>query len=183
MDEKIAMESQSLRTTQIRCTQVVPPCNPIDSDKLMSYSVFKSDFDGGICPDMAKLTPYFYSDNAREQAAFYVSALGGELQQHMTYGDVPGTDGAIKDRIIHMSFTAGGVSFYIADTMHEPPGRGHGLDLSLEFATDEQAQEAFAKLSQGGTVIMALEKQFWGSLFGRLQDKYGIKWQVTTAVQ
>lgn len=26
---------------------------------------------------MAKLTPYFYSENAREQAAFYVAALDG----------------------------------------------------------------------------------------------------------
>lgn len=28
---------------------------------------------------MAKLTPYFFSDNAREQAAFYMGALGGEI--------------------------------------------------------------------------------------------------------
>jgi PhnB protein len=80
-------------------------------------------------------------------------------------------------------FTAAGVSFYIADTIHEPSGRSNGFDLTLEFATDEEAQEAFANLSSGGTVIMALEKQFWGTLFGRLQDKFGIKWQITTVVQ
>lgn len=132
---------------------------------------------------MAKLTPYFYSENAREQAAFYVSALGGEIQQQMTYGDAPGTDESMKDKIIHMAFTAAGVTFYIADTMHEPPGPNSGFDLSLEFATDVEAQEAFAKLSAGGTVIMPLEKQFWGSLFGRIQDKFGIKWQITTVAQ
>jgi len=129
---------------------------------------------------MAKLTPYFYSEDAKAQAQFYVQALGGEILNQMTYGQAPGTDEAIKDKIIHMVFTAAGVNFYIADTMHEPPGRSSGFDLNLEFKTEEEAQQAFTKLSEGGRVIMALEKQFWGSLFGRLEDKFGIKWQIST---
>jgi len=129
---------------------------------------------------MAKLTPYFYSEDARTQANFYVEALGGEIGHVMTYGQAPGTEEALKDKIIHMSFTAGGVNFFIADAMHEPPISSGGFDLSLEFPTDEEAHQAFAKLSAGGKVIMPLEKQFWGSLFGRIEDKFGIKWQVTT---
>lgn len=133
---------------------------------------------------MAKLTPYFYSNNAREQAEFYVSALGGEIHQQMTYGDAPGTDESMRDKIIHMAFTAAGVDFYIADTSsNEPLGVNSGFDLTLEFATDDEAKDAFTKLSVGGTVIMPLEKQFWGTLFGRVQDKYGIKWQITTTHQ
>ena len=132
---------------------------------------------------MAKLTPYFYSEDARTQAQFYIQALGGEIRDQMTYGQAPGTDEAMKDKIIHMAFTAAGENFYIADTMHEPPGRSSGFDLNLEFKTDEEAKQAFAKLSESGRVIMALEKQFWGSLFGRLEDKFGIKWQITTEAQ
>ncbi|ULL17194.1 VOC family protein [Paenibacillus sp. H1-7] len=132
---------------------------------------------------MAKLTPYFYSEDARAQARFYVEALGGEIRNQMTYGQAPGTDEAIKDKIIHMAFTAAGVDFYIADTMHESPGRSSGFDLSLEFQSEEEARQAFSKLSEGGKVIMALEKQFWGSIFGRLEDKYGIKWQISTEAQ
>ncbi|THF72618.1 VOC family protein [Cohnella fermenti] len=131
---------------------------------------------------MAKLTPYFYSEDARTQAQFYVNALGGEIQHQMTYGQAPGMEEEMKDKIVHMSFVAGGISFFIADTMHhEPPGRSYGFDLSLEFATEAEAREAFANLSAGGRVLMALEKQFWGSLFGRIEDKYGVKWQITTA--
>ena len=81
---------------------------------------------------MAKLTPYFYSENAWEQAAFYIAALGGEIQHQMTYGDAPDMD---------------------------------------------------ESLSVDGTVVMPLEKQFWRSLFGRVKDKFGIKWQITTAAQ
>ena len=132
---------------------------------------------------MAKLTPYFYSNDARTQANFYVQALGGEILQQMTYDQVPGTDPNMKDKIMHMAFSAAGMNFYIADTMHEPAGCSNGFDLSLEFKSDGEAEEAFMKLSEGGTVIMPLEKQFWGSLFGRLEDKFGIKWQVTTEAQ
>ncbi|WP_336771214.1 VOC family protein [Paenibacillus sp. MMO-58] len=129
---------------------------------------------------MAKLTPYFYSEDAKAQAGFYVQALGGEIIDQMTYGQAPGTDESMKDKIIHMVFQAAGVTFYIADTMHEPPGRSTSFDLNLEFKTDEEAQKAFANLSEGGRVIMPLEKQFWGTLFGRVEDKFGIKWQIST---
>ncbi|WP_040952745.1 VOC family protein [Gorillibacterium massiliense] len=132
---------------------------------------------------MAKLTPYFYSNDARGQAAFYVEALGGEIGDQMTYGQAPGTDEAMKEKIIHMTFTAAGVAFFIADTMHEPPGTTSGYDLNLEFNTEDEARRAFSNLSEGGTVIMPLEKQFWGTLFGRLEDKYGIKWQISTEAQ
>lgn len=130
---------------------------------------------------MAKLTPYFYSADARAQAQFYVRALGGEIRHQMTYGEAPGMEEAMKDRIIHMSFTAGGVDFYIADTMQGPQEGGSAYDLCLEFGTDEEARQAFARLSEdGGKVIMPLEKQFWGTLFGRLEDRFGVKWQITT---
>ncbi|MXW68755.1 MAG: VOC family protein, partial [Acidimicrobiia bacterium] len=36
----------------------------------------------------------------------------------------------------------------------------------------------FAKLSDGGSELMPLQDQFWGSYFGRLTDKYGIGWMI-----
>ena len=41
-----------------------------------------------------------------------------------------------------------------------------------------KAEEVFKKLSEGGTVLMPMAKMFWGSLFGKCQDKFGIYWQV-----
>jgi PhnB protein len=134
---------------------------------------------------MAKLTPYFYSEDARAQAQFYVQALGGEIGDQMTYGQAPGTDESMKDKIIHMAFTAAGVNFYMADAdaTHEPLSRSGGFDLNLEFKTDDEAHRAFANLAEGGNVLMPLEKQFWGTLFGRIEDKFGIKWQISTEAQ
>lgn len=92
---------------------------------------------------MAKLTPYFYSEDARSQANFYVQSLGGQIIDQMTYGQAPGTDEAHKDRIIHMSFTAAGVNFFIADTMHEPPGLSNGFDLNLELEAHREVARGF----------------------------------------
>ncbi|MFC5653212.1 VOC family protein [Paenibacillus solisilvae] len=129
---------------------------------------------------MAKIRPYIYSGNAREQAAFYVDALGGEIVSVQTFGDMPGAEEGIKDRVMHLIMQAAGIQFYLADS--NSIQRGSGLDLTLEFASDHEAAQAFEKLAAGGKVIMKFERMFWGSLFGRLEDKFGVTWQIATEV-
>jgi PhnB protein len=34
----------------------------------------------------------------------------------------------------------------------------------------------FEKVGEGGKVIDPLKTQFWGAIFGVLNDKYGIRW-------
>jgi PhnB protein len=128
---------------------------------------------------VAKLTPYIYSTDAKSQAEFYVQALGGEIHAVMMYGQAPHTDEAMKDKVMHLMMTAGGNRFYMAD-VSGPVERGSGMDLSIELPSEDEAQEAFDKLSEGGRVVMPLDKQFWGALFGRIEDKYGVFWQVST---
>jgi PhnB protein len=31
-------------------------------------------------------------------------------------------------------------------------------------------------MSEGGKVVFPLEKQFWGAIFGMVEDKFGVKW-------
>ena len=60
---------------------------------------------------------------------------------------------------MHMAFKTTGVNFDIADTSHKPSRHTGGVDLTVEFASNEEDQEAFQKLSDGGIVLMALKKQ------------------------
>ncbi|WP_328664104.1 VOC family protein [Streptomyces sp. NBC_00328] len=39
----------------------------------------------------------------------------------------------------------------------------------------------WAKLSAGGKVAVALEKQMWGDTFGMCTDRFGIEWMVNIA--
>lgn len=133
---------------------------------------------------MAKLTPYIFSEDARTQAEFYTQALGGEILSVMTFDQMPGAnDDSPKDKVMHMSFVAGGVTFFMSDNPFQRISRGDGMHLSLEFTTEAEAYEAFDKLSGGGKVVDALKMQFWGALFGVLEDKFGVLWQVTTEMK
>lgn len=50
------------------------------------------------------------------------------------------------------------------------------IQLSVNVESVEKIDEVFEKMSQGGTVAMALQDTFWGARFGMLQDKFGINW-------
>ncbi|MDQ1911482.1 VOC family protein [Paenibacillus sp. GD4] len=130
---------------------------------------------------MAKLTPYFFSEDARSQADFYVSALGGEINSIMTFGETPNCPDAMKDKVMHLCMTVAGVTFFMSDSVQGPLQQGNNLDLNLEYATVEEARAAFDRLSAGGKVVAPLKKEFWGSWFSKLEDKYGIGWMITTA--
>lgn len=129
---------------------------------------------------MATLTPYLYSSNARKQADFYVEAFGGEIVSLRTFADMPGGDESMKDRVMHLELHALGLRFFMADAGTVTVDRGHGMDLTLEFRTEDEARRIFETLSRGGTVKMPFERMFWGTMFGRLEDPFGVIWQIST---
>jgi PhnB protein len=132
---------------------------------------------------MANYTTYIFSEDAKAQAEFYISALGGEINSIMTHGQLPDASEALKDKVIHLCVTVAGVSFFMSDSImeHNPIKRGNNINLNLEFETEAEAHQAFNNLAEGGTVKDSLKPAFWGSLFGQLEDKYGVYWMVTTA--
>ncbi|MBP1963936.1 VOC family protein [Paenibacillus aceris] len=129
---------------------------------------------------MATLTPYLYSSNARKQADFYVEAFGGEIVSLRTFAEMPGADESMKDRVMHLELHALGLRFFMADAGAETVDRGHGMDLTLEFRTEDEARRIFEALSRGGSVKMPFERMFWGTMFGRLEDPFGVIWQIST---
>ncbi|MNR46938.1 hypothetical protein D3C85_1659750 [compost metagenome] len=50
----------------------------------------------------------------------------------------------------------------------------------LEFESEQEARVAFDNLAVDGKVKLPLEPAFWGALFGEIEDKYGIRWMITT---
>lgn len=79
---------------------------------------------------------------------------------------------------MHLVLKACGLTFYMADS--DRVERGGGLDLTLEFGTDAEAEEVFTALSEGGKVLMPLQRMFWGTMFARIEDVYGVRWQIAT---
>ncbi len=129
---------------------------------------------------MAKLSPYIFSQDARKQAEFYVKSLNGQILDIKTFAEAPGSKEEDKDRVMHLTLKAGEQIIYMADNGSEPVQRGNGMDLTLEFTTEEEGRVVFESLSQGGKVFMPFQRMFWGTMFGRLEDSFGVRWQIST---
>lgn len=127
---------------------------------------------------MTKLSPYIFSEDARAQAAFYVKALGGEITSIKTYADMPNAPEEMKDKVMHLELQLGELQIYLADSSDIESG--NQIDIALEFETEEEAIRTFEGLSEGGEVIMPFGRMFWGTMFGRVEDPYGVRWQIAT---
>jgi PhnB protein len=128
----------------------------------------------------SRLNPYIsFSDNARQALEFYREVFGGELTLN-TFGEAGGAEGPDADKIMHGQLeTPAGYTLMAADT---PAGmdRTVGTNIAVSLSGDDadELRGYFAKLSDGGTVTVPLEKQMWGDVFGMCIDPYGINWMV-----
>lgn len=132
----------------------------------------------------ARLNPYLSFDGETRQAMeFYQSVLGGKLEVN-TFGELGASDAAVADKVMHSVLeTDKGFTLMAADIapgMELHPGNTITLSLSGD---DAELQDYFEKLSAGGTVVMPLEKQSWGDVFGMLNDKFGVPWMVNISAQ
>ena len=60
-----------------------------------------------------------------------------------------------------------------------PPTSGTNFSISFSAESRAEADDKFAKLSQGGQVTMPIQDMFCASYFGSLTDRFGINWQVS----
>jgi PhnB protein len=133
--------------------------------------------------------PYLsFNGNCEKAVRFYESALGGKLEVLLKNSDSPMAEQTPKehlDRIMHarLALPGGGV-LYAGDCPPQMKYSGiHGVGLTLNFDTVDQATKAFNALAAGGTVTMALQPMFWSKIFGMLTDKFGTPWMVNGELQ
>jgi PhnB protein len=133
------------------------------------------------------LNPYIsFKDNAREAMEFYHSILGGKLDMNsFAEGGMPDVDPADANKLMHgMITTDTGLVLMASDT---PTGMQYtdGARVSISLSGEDEAELSgyFNKLSEGGNVVMPLEKAPWGDTFGMVTDKFGINWMVNINAQ
>lgn len=126
-----------------------------------------------------KLVPYVnFQGNAEEALNFYSAALGGEVVMLSRYGEAPmPCDESEKQWIMHARLVFGENMIMISDTpKNRPFGVTGNIQLSIQMDDAAEMETVFNKIAGGGTVIMPLADQFWGSKFGMLTDKFGVNW-------
>lgn len=126
-----------------------------------------------------KLTPYLYfSGNAEEALNFYEEVLGGKIEMLSRYADSPmPCDDDWKAKIMHARLVFNDNTIMISDSFKGGEvGMDGNVQLNIEIDDVEALEIVFNKIAIGGKVIMPLQPQFWGAIFGMLKDKFGVRW-------
>jgi PhnB protein len=95
-------------------------------------------------------------------------------------GGFGGTDTAFADKIMHSHLqSAAGFTFMAADLPPEMPHQpGNTISMTLSGDNGDELRGYWARLAEGGTVSVPLEKQMWGDEFGMCVDRFGIQWMI-----
>ncbi len=133
---------------------------------------------------MVTLNPYLNFNGKSEEAfKFYQSVFGGELAMHR-FADTPESSNMPEselNKLMHVSLPIGNNFLMASDTMESMGYKltpGNNFNISVNTDNKEEAERIFKALAEGGSVKMDLHNTFWGSYFGMLEDKFGIRWMV-----
>ncbi|MBA1834325.1 VOC family protein [Corynebacterium wankanglinii] len=136
---------------------------------------------------MATTTQLYVSfpGNAREALEFYQSVFGGDLEL-LTYGKQ--LDQGVKfpfdpphDAVAHATLT-GPFTITGGDGLERNEARLNRDDLgfTVNVETPEEGEALYARLAEdGGSAVMPFALAPWGDYFGVVEDKYGVRWNVT----
>jgi predicted 3-demethylubiquinone-9 3-methyltransferase (glyoxalase superfamily) len=129
---------------------------------------------------MQKIIPHlWYDKEAKEAADFYVSTFGNnsKVTRTTTLHDTPSGDAGV------VSFEIWGYKFMaISAGPYFKFNPSISMMVNFDPSKDKDARtridEIWNKLSEGGKVLMPLDKYPYSERYGWVQDKYGMTWQL-----
>lgn len=133
-----------------------------------------------------RLNPYLsFRDDARAAMEFYQSVFGGKLQMNTFKEFGASQDPSEDDKIMHSMLEAPNGMVLMASDIPSRMDYQPGTNISISLSGDNEAELRgyFDKLSDGGMVMMPMEKASWGDIFGMCADKFGINWLVNVSAQ
>jgi predicted 3-demethylubiquinone-9 3-methyltransferase (glyoxalase superfamily) len=128
---------------------------------------------------MQEITTFLmFTGKAEEAINFYVSVFpNSSIVSINRYKEgESGTAGTVQ----LATFILNGLEFMAIDSNID-----HGftftpsVSLYVKCKTEKDIDEFYAKLSQGGLELMALDRYPFSQKFGWVNDKYGVSWQLS----
>lgn len=120
--------------------------------------------------------------NTEEAFEFYKTVFGTEYvgEGIMRFADAPWTEEMTDEQrqaVMHVGLPILGDHLLMGTDM--PDARlGDHISIMLIPDSKAEADELFAKLSEGGSNIQPLDDMFWGDYWGQCTDKFGVVWQI-----
>lgn len=139
---------------------------------------------------MKNIVPCLWFDhNAEEAVSFYADAFPGlevtDVRRYASEG-LPDFQLEFAGLPLTIEFTISGQRFIALNAGPEFPVNPSvsfmiTFDPSVDDDAERQLDELWTRLSDGGTVLMALDAYPFSRRYGWLQDRYGVTWQVILA--
>lgn len=118
-----------------------------------------------------------FEGKAQEAISLYASVLPdvrvGRTERYGPGG--PGPEGTIK--LAHVDLNGHRLMFsdsYVKHAFTFTPS----ISLFVDFASADELDAAFAKLAEGGAVLMPLDNYGFSRRFGWCSDRFGVSWQL-----
>jgi PhnB protein len=136
-----------------------------------------------------------FSRNTEEAFNFYKTIFGGEFLDGKInrFEDIPKHEGmppiadTDKKLVMHVALPILGGHLLMGTDAPESMGfkvtNGNNVYISLHPDSRTEADQLYARLSEGGESEMPMQDMFWGDYYGSLVDKFGIKWMVNYAAK
>lgn len=123
-----------------------------------------------------------FQGNCRLAIEFYEQAFNATDKFIDYYRSAPVNPGFditedMKDLVMHAGLTICGTLVNFSDTQ-DKTFAGNMICLNVFFRAPEEVSRAYEKLKEGGKVIVELGPQFFSPMYGSLEDRFGVKWQL-----
>ena len=129
---------------------------------------------------MRAINPYInFNGQCREAMTFYQQCLGGELElKEVKDAPVPQSGIDKKDRVFHSSLTIRWTPLIMGTDMQDQNGyiKGNDIALGIGCSSEQEILTLFENLSTSGKVKKPIKEEFWGGIFGSVEDQFGIVW-------
>ena len=132
-----------------------------------------------------RIQPYlFFNGRCEEALEFYKGALGATVEMMVRFNESPEPRDAqmippeSAHKIMHALFRIGDTAALASDGQCQGMPSFGGFSLTLEVATEAEAKQCVAALSEGGEILMPLARTFYSPAFAMLNDRFGLSWMV-----
>jgi predicted 3-demethylubiquinone-9 3-methyltransferase (glyoxalase superfamily) len=118
-----------------------------------------------------------FEGRCEEAMRFYVSLFGDAAVTRIERYDAngPGAEGSVKQA----AFVIDGQTFMCIDSpVKHDFAFTPAMSLFVDCADEAEIDRLFAKLSDGGRILMPLGQYPFSRKFGWLSDKFGVSWQL-----
>ncbi|MEQ9314792.1 MAG: VOC family protein [Henriciella sp.] len=126
-------------------------------------------------PALPSLHPHLVCAGAADAIDFYSRAFGATEMIRL-----PGPDG----RLVHAAISIQGAMVMLVDEFPEMGGKSPktlgGTPVTLHLSVPDARAVFDQAVDAGATIVAPLEVQFWGDLYGVVEDPFGHQWSIAT---